>query len=100
MGKISRSIERIKYASEINQGNPIYVCQSGGKDSCVIEALVKASGVDYTSNYNITGLDHPELIYHLRRHYPNTIWHRPRKTMGELLLEEKTPPTRRQRWCC
>jgi len=71
--KISKAIERIKFGSETNQGEPLYVCQSGGKDSCVIEELVKRSGVPYTSNYNVTGIDHPALIYHLRKHYPKTI---------------------------
>ena len=98
--KVEQAIERIRFGAQVNGGKPLYLCQSGGKDSCVIEHLAVASGVEFTSNHNLTGIDHPELIYHLRKHYPETIIHRPEKTFGSYMLDKQFPPLRQQRWCC
>lgn len=98
--KISTAVERIKFGAEANRGEPLYLCQSGGKDSACIEQLAKEAGVDFTSNYNVTGIDHPELVYHLRRNYPNTIFHHPEKTIFKYMMEKMWPPQRSKRWCC
>ena len=74
--KTDIAIERLRFGEKHSRGKPLYLCQSGGKDSCVIEHLAKRSGVPFISNHNLTGIDHPELVRHLRRHYPNTIIHR------------------------
>ncbi len=98
--KINKAISRFKFGVQASDGQPLYLCQSGGKDSCVIEDLAKRSGVPFTSNHNLTGIDHPELVYHLRKHYPKTVIHRPEKTLGAFMLDKQFPPSRQQRWCC
>lgn len=78
-----------------------YLCQSGGKDSAVIEELAKMAGVQFTSNHKLTTVDAPELIYHLRECYPNTIIHKPKIPLLTRLVEKSCgPPIRRIRWCC
>ena len=100
---IETAIERLKFAYEVAQSRnlgPLYVCFSGGKDSIVIAHLAKMSGVPYELHHNITGIDPPELIRFMRKHYPDLIWHRPRKTMWELIERKGMPPTRLMRYCC
>lgn len=50
---------------------------SGGKDSTVLAELCKMAqeqyGVEYSLNYNVTGIDPPELVYFMRQHYPELI---------------------------
>jgi len=97
------AIERFKFAYEVSQQRglgPLYVAFSGGKDSVVIAELARLSGVPYELHYNITGIDPPEVIYFMREHYPQLNWHRPRKTMWQLIVEKKMPPTRLIRYCC
>ena len=98
--KTDIAIERLRFGEKHSRGKPLYLCQSGGNDSCVIEHLAKRSGVPFISNHNLPGIDHPELVRHLRRHYPNTIIHRAEKTFGEFMIDRGFPPLRQIRWCC
>ena len=79
-----------------------HVCQSGGKDSAFIEWLAERAGVDFKSYHNLTTLDAPELIHHMREHYPNTIIHKPERPLLRQMVEKEGqgPPTRLARWCC
>ena len=78
-----------------------YLCDSYGKDSCVILDLAKRSGVKFTANHNLTTLDPPELIWFGRKNHPNTIVHRPKMAMLAMLCAKNNgPPTRLSRWCC
>lgn len=100
---IDISIERIKFAFESAEArgkDSLYVAFSGGKDSIVIAHLCKLAAIPYTLNYNITGIDPPELIYFMRKYYPELIWHKNDKTMWQLLEEKGTPPLPRSRYCC
>lgn len=76
------------------------LCNSFGKDSCVIEHLAKKAGVKFESHHSLTGLDAPELIYFGRKQFPNTIVHRPLETIDQLIMKKGVPPTRRAAFCC
>jgi len=76
------------------------LCNSFGKDSCVIEYLAKKSGVKYESHHSHTGLDAPELIYFGRENFPNTVVNKPLRTIEQLILHKGLPPTRGVAYCC
>ncbi len=76
------------------------VAFSGGKDSVVVLDLVRRSGCKHTALYSLTTVDPPELVHFIRREYPDVAWHRPEKSMWELIVEHGIPPLRRMRYCC
>lgn len=81
--------------------NGYYLCDSYGKDSCVILDLAKRSGVKFKAHHNLTTLDPPELILFGRRSHPETIVHRPAVPLLVKMLDKSNgPPTRHARWCC
>lgn len=95
--KIDVAIERIRYF-EPPEG--YYLAFSGGKDSECIKELAKMAGVKYDAHYNHTTVDPPELVYHIRNNHPDVIIEYPEKTMWQLIVEKRMPPTRLVRYCC
>lgn len=101
------AVERVRLAHAAAGGGKLFVAYSGGKDSTVLWAIVceaaERDGVpigQYAErHYHITGVDPPELIYHMRRHCPDLVWDMYRQSMWRL-IERKGPPTRVRRWCC
>ena len=83
-----------------------YLAFSGGKDSMVIKALCDLAGVKYDSHYNVSSVDHPEVIYYMRRYHPDVKPEYPhyedgtRATMWNLIPRKQMPPTRLARYCC
>jgi phosphoadenosine phosphosulfate reductase len=78
-----------------------YVAFSGGKDSCVVEDLVKKAGVKYDATYRYTTVDPPELVKFIKEFYPYVTIERPAKSMFQLMfLHRLFPPTRKIRYCC
>lgn len=78
-----------------------YVCNSGGKDSAVIVDLAKKAQVRHTCNYSNVTIDPPELVRHLKKNYPDTIWHSVGTALPLYMGKfPKGPPTRIGRWCC
>ena len=102
--KIEKAIATIRhYEPEALKFSPdgYYLCDSYGKDSCVILDLAKRSGVKFAANYSLTTIDPPELIWFGRKNHPDTIVHRPKMPMLTMLAEKpRGPPTRLIRWCC
>lgn len=101
--KIAKSIERIKFASNMaeKQGlGALYVAFSGGKDSVCMAELCKMAGVPYELHYNITTIDPPEVMQFMRENYPDLKWHLPQQSMMDLIIEKHMPPTRIARFCC
>lgn len=81
--------------------NGYYLCDSYGKDSCVILDLAKRSGVKFQAHHNLTTLDPPELVLFGRKHHPETVVHKPKVPMlARLVQRTNGPPTRLARWCC
>ena len=58
-----------------------HVCNSFGKDSTVLKRLMEMADVPFKLYHNLTTLDPPELIRFGRKHYPDTIIHKPAKPM-------------------
>ncbi|MCX8022780.1 MAG: phosphoadenosine phosphosulfate reductase family protein, partial [Syntrophorhabdaceae bacterium] len=62
--------------------------------------LAKMARVKFDAHHNLTTVDPPELVYHVRKH-KEVIIDKPEKTMWELIRYNKgTPPQRISRYCC
>ena len=104
---IRNAIDRVRLAHDAAKGEKLYVAFSGGKDSTVLYDVVKkAAEKDKTPIseycdlvYNVTGVDPPELVYFMRRAYPELQWSMYEKSMWRL-IEAKGVPTQIQRFCC
>jgi phosphoadenosine phosphosulfate reductase len=95
--KVQIAIDRLR---QYEPPEGYYLAFSGGKDSTVLYELAKMSGVKFDAHMNMTSVDPPELIYHVRRHYPDVEIHRPEITMWKLIPEKQFPPSRIKRYCC
>lgn len=97
------AIKRIQAFSDAalqRHGDGYLVAFSGGKDSIAILDLVKRASVPFTAHMQMTSVDPPEVIRHVRQHYPEVRMERPRTTMWELIKAHKIPPLRTVRFCC
>jgi len=94
--KVALAIERLK-AFEPPEG--YYLAFSGGKDSVCIYQLAKMAGVKFDAHFNNTTCEAPETIAFIKEHYSDVEWHRPVKSIWQL-IEAKGAPTRMSRFCC
>lgn len=94
--KDDEALERIKY---LFPPEGYYVAYSGGKDSTVILDLIRRSGVPYDAHYNLTTVDPPELVAHVRKQ-PDVEIHHPAESMWALIVRNGMPPTQLVRYCC
>ena len=84
---------------------PYYLAYSGGKDSDVILTLAKLAGVKYEAVHNLTTVDAPETVYHVRKQADVRI-DKARDgegnhiNMERLIVQKMLPPTRIIRYCC
>lgn len=95
--KINIAIKRIQ---EFEPPVGYYLAFSGGKDSQTIYELTKMSGVKFDTHFNLTTVDPPELIYFIRNNYPDVQFHRPERSMWDLILWKMSLPTRISKFCC
>jgi len=93
--KVEIAIKRLRYY-EPEEG--YYLAYSGGKDSDVILELAKRAGVKFDTHHNLTTIDPPELVYHVRQHSGVQIY-TPEKPFLSVLAT-KGFPQRQRRWCC
>lgn len=91
-----------------------YLTYSGGKDSDTNLELCLESGVKFTVHYNITTVDPPECLRHIKyqrkrlEKYGINLFMEPpekfkdgtQKTMWTLIEKKCIPPTRLIRYCC
>lgn len=106
--EIGKSVERVKDAYCFAQRlglRKLYVCFSGGKDSVAVYGICKLAFGDELLDkcefhYNVTGIDHPELVRFIRSEFPFVSRDMYEKSMWELILKNGTPPTRLMRYCC
>lgn len=75
-----------------------FLGQSGGKDGCVVEHLAGLAEVKYKSYYSLMP-EPPELIQHIKKHYPDTKILRPEFSYWAGIAKN-FPPHRKARWCC
>lgn len=81
--------------------NGYYLAFSGGKDSEVIKQLAKEAGIKYEAFYNLTTIDPPELVRHIKKHHPEVLWNRQKMNMTHAVYATSVGmPTRQARWCC
>jgi phosphoadenosine phosphosulfate reductase len=95
--KTNISIARIR---EFEPPEGYWLAFSGGKDSEVVSDLAKKAGVKFSSHYNVTNIDPPELVYHIKRNHPDVVFHLPVLSMWRLIVKKRMPPTRAVRYCC
>lgn len=95
--KVQVAIDRFKMF-EPDEG--YYLSFSGGKDSIIIKALADMASVKYDYHYNLTTVDPPELVYFIKEFYKDVIIHYPKTSMFRLIEKKKSPPFRRNRYCC
>jgi len=98
------TVDRVQIAIDrLRQFEPsegYYLAFSGGKDSQTIYHLALEAGVKFDAHYNLTTVDPPELVRFIKSNYPDAIVERPKKTMWQLIVEKRMPPTRLARYCC
>lgn len=87
----------IKLLQSIQQDGPIELSYYGGKDSDVILALAKMSGIPFEAIYKNTTIDPPGTIAHCIENGV-TIVH-PKETFNQL-IEKHGLPSRWRRFCC
>lgn len=76
-----------------------YGCYSGGKDSDVVRILLSLANVKHEMHHNLTTVDAPETVNYVKG-YKDIIIDRPKRTMWQLIVDKKFPPTRLARYCC
>lgn len=101
--KISISIERLK---AFCPPEGYYLAFSGGKDSQCVYHLCKMADVKFDAHYNVTSVDPPELIWFIKKSYPDVKFDHQYNsegkpiTMWNLIPKALMPPTRLARFCC
>lgn len=101
--KVDRAVRVLQSFQPENE--PYYVCYSGGKDSDCIRILCELSGVKYDLVHNHTTADAPETVRYIRSipgiHIDYAFYSDGSpKTMWNLIVKKKMPPTRLVRFCC
>lgn len=100
---VDMSIKRLK-AFEPEDGYSLQF--SGGKDSVVIKALADMASIKYDSMYRLTSVDPPEVVRFIKEKHPDVKIDIPRykdgkqKTMWNLIVKMRMPPTQLARYCC
>jgi phosphoadenosine phosphosulfate reductase len=98
----SMTDEAVNWLRENLAGQHVLVCFSGGKDSIVTEALVKMSGISYSLNSTLTGIDPPQVTRFIHKHYPSCTFVRPHQSFWHLITTANPPggTGRGIKWCC
>lgn len=97
---IEKEKRAIKYLKAFEpESEPYYLCYSGGKDSDCIRILANIAGVRHDIEHNLTTVDAPETVRYIKS-IPNVNINYPEKTMWQLIVDKKMPPTRMMRYCC
>ena len=71
--KVQRAVELVR---GFEPPDKYYLAYSGGKDSIVVEAILRMAGVGYETHYNMTTVDPPELVRFVIRQFEAVIYDR------------------------
>lgn len=93
--KLSAAIERVRTFGK----NGVIVAFSGGKDSVAVLEIVRRAGVPFRAVYNLTTIDHPELVRFIKT-VPDVEIQRPAMNMWQIIEKNHAVPTRLARFCC
>lgn len=104
---IERVIQAYNFSKHLGLGK-LYVGFSGGKDSVAMYGVCKLASERLCCNvldicefhYNVTGIDHPEVVYLMKEKYPFVIRDMYEKSMWQIMIDKKFYPTRLMRFCC
>lgn len=104
---INRVIESYKFSQHLGLGK-LWVGFSGGKDSVCVYGVCKLASEKLKMDlldmcefhYNVTGIDHPELVYFMKREFQFVIRDMYTKTIWKLMIDKMFYPTRLMRFCC
>lgn len=77
----------------------IFVAFSGGKDSICCAELMRMSGLPYRLFYSFTGIEPPEVVRFIRKHYSECVFLKQKRTFWQYLAV-MCPPSNNIRWCC
>jgi len=72
---------------------------SFGKDSTVLYDIVKKSHTRHQFYYSVTGIDPPEIMQFGKKHFPDVIWKRPKRSFYKEIWFHGFPH-RVSKWCC
>ena len=114
---VDAAVDRVKMAWKFHSymnpdGKKMLLAFSGGKDSICLFFVCKQAAEEldlpmeqmYDVVYNITNVDPPEVVQFVRnvmkKEYPFIQMHHPEKTMWQLIVENRLPPGRANRYCC
>lgn len=95
--KVENSIKFLQAVSKAKNGEVLELCYSGGKDSDVILALAKMSGIPFRAIYKNTTIDPKGTLEHVRKN--NVEVCQPQKSFFQI-IRQKGMPTRQRRFCC
>ena len=100
--KIATSIEYIQQAADLAKaklGKDLIFIFSCDKESRVLDALCKISGINYRAVYQSTGVDNPEIMSWLKSSYPHVSILTPPVSMPDMIRSHMSLPSRLDRYC-
>lgn len=103
MSKQQYSIDLLRKAEPMAlKINPkgFWLAFSGGKDSQALYHIAKEAGVKFEAHYSLTTIDPPELVWFIKKNYPDVIIDRPKLTFAQLIKKNKILPLKHIRYCC
>ena len=93
--KVQRAVDLVR---SFEPPDKYYLAYSGGKDSIVVEAILRMAGVGYETHYNMTTVDPPELVRFVIRQFEVVIYDR-RWSSSNLRFDLGHPRFRRGQLC-
>ena len=102
-----RVISAYRFSQNLGMGK-LYVAFSGGKDSVAVYGVCRLAAEKLGMSvldmcdfeYHITNVDPPELVMFIKTEFPFVHRSRPDRTMWQLIVQKRLPPTRIVRYCC
>ena len=99
-GQVDRVAIAIERLQKFEPEEGYWVGISGGKDSTVLDSLVRRSGVKAYFIHSLTTIDAPQTIWHIRKYHKDCEIIHPEMPLMRMMLKKGIPPMRNRRWCC